>query len=207
MGVHNPAPSAKPILWGVLPRIGPKTGDTPVSFYGVNFDGSTTATLGTSQVESLNVVSATVLTGVSTAGAGSPNGGAGLRTVTVTTTQGSFARRNGWIYTPAVTASPTAYKGASYVMAHYGPPGASYSSWLSTQTTVAPLPEGTLLIGPNILINFIPIAPYGPSGVSTLVFDLPNDPILEGLTIYIQDLELLPAPPHQLTNVTKTRFF
>jgi len=212
LGTYNPDPTIVPwpALWGVIPRSGIKQGGTPITIYGINLSGVTDVDIGPSAVASVNIASGTIITGVTPQGAGSANLGAGEKTLKVTDPQDQKSvatLKNRWIYTPAITSSPTAYQGAKYVMTHYGPPSGAYSTWLSLTPFTAPLPEGTLLIGPTFLLNIIPGMPYGPTGVSELVFDLPIDPALSGLTIYLQDLEIVAVPPHKLTNRTQTTFF
>ena len=212
LGTYNPDPTIVPfpVLWGILPRDGINQGGTPVTLYGLNLSGVNLVEVGSSVVSGVAIPSGTIITGTTTQGSGSANLGAGQKTVKVTDPQDpqSIATlKNGWVYTPAITSSPTAYQGAKYVMTHYGPANGTYSTWLSLTPFTAPLPEGTLLIGPTFLLNIIPYMGYGPTGVSELVFDLPIDPALSGLTIYMQDLELVAVPPHQLTNRTQTTFF
>mgnify|MGYP003572008366 CR=1 FL=1 len=193
ISVHNPDPLTLPVVFGMLPRYGDKAGGTPVTVYGLNFQPTSGWTLATS--------------GTIAVGSGSPNMGAGSKIVIVTNTSGSDTQSRGWTYTPAVVASPNAYQNAPWKLTHYGPPGTNYSTYMSFKTVTAQLFEGTLLIGPTILLNFIPIAPYGATGVAELQFTIPVDPILVGFTIYIQDLQLVAVPPHKLTNRTQTTFF
>src|SRR5262245_17491342 len=201
----------EPLVFGVVPPFGPKSGGTSVLVSGFNFNkfgvGPTvTMTVGGNAASAVDVVSNTVLTAQTPAGTG-VNGGAGPQPVVVTSSLGSITHPEPWLNTPAITSSPVALVGAPMVLRNYGAPGNAFVTFLSDASTALNTQFGTFLIGGGTLLQIFTNVPYpGPAGVSSFKLKVPNMAVLHGLTIRFQSLSVLQLSPLQavLTNASTT---
>jgi hypothetical protein len=204
----NPQPTNSPVVFGITPDFGPKAGGTSVTITGLNFDKfgagpSVTVDVGGSRATSVNVASNTLLT------ANVPAGAKGPQDVTVVSNFGSSLSAGGFIYTPAITSTPNAVQGGTVTIRNYGEVGNVFNTYISDVTTTASTKFGTLLIGPFPIFLLLPVLPYsGPDGINEIVADVPVDPVLDGLTVYFQSLDITGFGPvtGELTNRSSTSF-
>jgi hypothetical protein len=200
-----------PIVFGVVPPFGPKTGGTGVTVSGFNFDKlgvgpSVTMTVGGNAATGLSVLSNTVLTATTPAGTGI-NDGSGPQPVVVTSSLGSITEPEPYINTPAITSSPVALVGASLVLRNYGAPGTAFVTFLSNSNGSANTPFGTFLVAGGTLLQIFTNVPYAaPTGVSSFKLNVPNLAVLHGLTLYFQSLSVTNPSPLQgsMTNAATT---
>jgi hypothetical protein len=204
----DPQPTNEPVVFAVTPAFGPKAGGSVVTISGLNFDKfgvgpSVTVDIGGNAAGSVTVLSNTQLTAVVPAGISGPS------TVTVTSALGSNSSAGAWVYTPAVITTPNSAIGQTFVMQNYGEVGNVFRTYVSTTQTFANTQYGTLLIGPFPLVQLLPALPYpGPDGISTFTITVPNSPVLAGLTIWFQSLDISQLSPLAgvLTNASSTTF-
>jgi len=98
-------------------------------------------------------------------------------------------------------------QGGTIEITNYGDVGEVFNTYVSDVTTTANTKFGTLLIGPNPVILLLQTLPYsGPDGINDLVFDVPVDANLSGLTVYFQTLDITGFGPitGELTNRSQT---
>jgi len=194
--------------FALTPAFGPKAGGSVVTISGLNFDKfgvgpSVTVDIGGNAATSVNVISNTLLTAVVPAGISGP------KAVTVSSSFGSNVQADGYVYTPAITTTANSAIGETFVMRNYGTPGHVYRTYVSTVPTSAATHFGTLLIGPFPLVQLLPQLPYpGPDGISTFTLVVPFNPVLVGLTIWFQSLDISQLSPlaGELTNASTTSF-
>jgi hypothetical protein len=204
----DPQPTNGPVIFGITQPFGPKAGGNLVSISGLNFDkfgnGPTvTVDIGGNAATGVNVSSNTQLTATAPAGAKGP------QDLTVTSSFGSNTAVGGYVYTPAVTATPFSVQGGTVELKNYGTVGQVFNTYISTATTSANTNYGTLLIGPFPLVQVLGSVPYfGPDGVTDIVFGVPHNPVLVGLTVYYQSLDITGVGPltGELTNRASTTF-
>ncbi|HTE06701.1 MAG TPA: IPT/TIG domain-containing protein [Planctomycetota bacterium] len=204
----DPQPTNEPVVFALTPAFGPKAGGSVVTISGLNFDKfgvgpSVTVDIGGNAATSVNVISNTLLTAVVPAGISGP------KAVTVSSSFGSNVQADGYVYTPAITTTANSAIGETFVMRNYGTPGHVYRTYVSTVPTSAATHFGTLLIGPFPLVQLLPQLPYpGPDGISTFTLVVPFNPVLVGLTIWFQSLDISQLSPlaGELTNASTTSF-
>ncbi|TAJ23714.1 MAG: hypothetical protein EPO68_02520, partial [Planctomycetota bacterium] len=149
LAAHDPQPTNAPVIFAIAPGFGTKDGGAPVALSGINFDklgsgASFALSIGGASATSVSVVSNTQATATTPAGAMGP------ADVVASTTFGAGTLAGGYVYTPAVVASPTAVPGGSLTVKNYGPLGGLFELWWSPVTTFIPFPPyGTILIGPS----------------------------------------------------------
>jgi hypothetical protein len=201
----------EPLVFGVVPPFGPKTGGTGVVVSGFNFDKlgvgpSVTMSVGGNGATGLSVLSNTQLTATTPAGTGI-NDGAGPQPVVVSSSLGSITHPEPYVNTPAVTSSPVALVGAALVLRNYGTPGTVFVNFLSDSSLAASTQFGTFLVAGGTLLQLFTNVPYpAPSGISTFVMKVPNLAVLHGLTLHFQSLSITSVSPLQgsLTNAAAT---
>ena len=201
----DPEPTNSPVFFGITPDFGPKAGGTVVTVSGVNFDKFGTGPTVTLDVGGLLATGVTVLTDTQLQ-ATVPAGAKGPASVTVTSALGSDSVADAYTYTPAVRTTPQATQGGSIQLRNYGPQGDLFNTYVSTVPTSGNTKYGTLLIGLP-LFQLLPTLPYpGPDGISSLQLDVPHDPVLMGLTVYFQSLDIQGFGPlvGELTNRSST---
>ena len=202
-----------PTLFGINPPYAPKAGGSTITVYGYNFNAlgsgaSDVMEIGGNLVTGLTVLSNTVMTGTVPAGTGT-NGGAGPQPVQIDNTFGSMLLPGAFINAPAVTSSPVALVGETIRLDNYGPTTAAFRCFVSTATTFANTKYGKLLIGPFPFYEILFFQLYpGPDGVQKLELDVPDDPILNGVTVYFQTLTITGLGPltGSLTNSSTSTF-
>jgi hypothetical protein len=139
-------------------------------------------------------VSPTILT------CSTPSSSPGLADVKVTTGLGTDTLSDGFIFTPAVTASPTVVPGGSLLLRNVGPAGGFFQCFFSTGTAFIPLPPfGTVFLD---LAFLIPVRgsgyPTATNGVDSFSIGIPNDPGLIGFVAHFQSAAILPGAPPTL---------
>ncbi len=195
------------VIFSITPNFGGTAGGTPVVVSGLNFDkfgsGPTMQVLvGGEPATDVQVLSNTLATFTT------PPGLVGERPVEMVNSFGSVTDPTGFIYTPAITTSPTVMLGGTLNITNYGSLGDMYTTFVSTSTTsILAKPYGTLLIGPVPFLQLIPPTPYpGPLGVDSIDIFVPVAPILSGLVVHFQSLSIFASgfPPGKLTNASTT---
>lgn len=202
LGAHDPEPTNAPVVFSITPHHGPQQGGSAIALSGIHFDKfgvgpSFTLTIGGVPATAVTVVSNTQVT------ATAPPGAMGPANVVASTSLGSDSVPGGFIYTPAVVASPTAVPGGSIQVRNYGPLGALFDLWWSPITTFIPLPPyGTILIGPTPATKQASGFYTGPDGINTKTFPVPSGPGLSGLQVHFQSVSIVVTPTLtiQLTN-------
>lgn len=81
-----------PVVSSIVPACGPRTGGTPITILGFNFNGATSAMIGGSSISNFVVVDDTRITGVTTPGS------VGVRDVAVTSPLGSATLPGGYAF-------------------------------------------------------------------------------------------------------------
>jgi hypothetical protein len=208
---NKPMPALAPVFFAATPDFGPRAGGTPVTISGLNFDKlgvgpSLTVNVGGGLATGVTVLSSTQLTARVPAGTG-VNGGAGPRPVTVTTSLGSSTNAEGYVYTPAVRVTPITRQKAQVVFRNYGPPGQPFVQFYSYLPTFGNTKFGKILIGPAPIYQLFPLLFYpSPDGISSITLTVPDDPILDYVTIYWQSLDITQFGPvkGKLTNGQST---
>ncbi len=210
LALFDPDPGDMPVVWATRPVHADKAGGVPITIYGrnLNLGAGPVIQLGGAPVTSLSFTSGTRASGIT------PVGTAGPADIFVSHSLGSIAHPDDWVFSPAVVTPEFAYQDSFWTWDMYGNLGHFFQTWASPQAI--PLPGagtafGKLLIGPDILINLLPTLSYtqggNPNGVVNLGITLPVDPILVGITIYLQTLNQdFSNPPSQLTNRSQTTF-
>lgn len=204
----DPQPTNAPVIFGLTPAFGPKAGGNAFTISGLNFDkfgtGPTlTVDIGGNAATGVSVVSSTEL------GATAPAGAKGPQDVTVTTALGADTAAGAYVYTPAVTATPFSSPAGTIELVNYGALGHVFHSYVSPFTTSANTKFGTLLIGPAPLLQILGSVPYaGPDGITALSLPVPDEPVLVGLTVYFQSLDITSLGPltGEFTNRAPTTF-
>jgi len=207
----DPKPALAPVFFAATPDFGPRAGGTPVTISGLNFDKlgvgpSLTVNVGGSLATGVNVLSSTRLTATVPAGTG-VNGGAGPQPVTVATSLGSSTDADGFTYTPAIRITPITKQKAQVVFRNYGPPGQPFWLFYSYLPTFGNTKFGKILIGPAPIYQLFPLLAYpSPDGIHSITLTVPNDPILDYVTIYWQSLAITQFGPvkGKLTNGQST---
>jgi len=207
----KPVPAMAPVFFAATPDFGPRAGGTPVTISGLNFDKSgvgpsLTVNVGGSFATGVTVLSSTQLTATVPPGTG-VNFGAGPQPVTVTTSLGSDSNAEGFVYTPAVRVTPYTKRKAQVTFRNYGPPGQPFWQFYSYLSTFGNTKFGKILIGPAPIFQLFPLLSYpGPDGIHTITLTVPDDPILDYVTIYWQSLDITQFGPvkGKLTNGQST---
>ena len=208
---NKPMPAMAPVFFAATPDFGPRTGGTPVTISGLNFDKlgvgpSVTVNVGGSFATGVNVLSSTQLTAIVPPGTG-VNSGAGPKPVTVTSSLGASTNAEGFVYTPATRVTPLTKQKAQVVFRNYGPPGQPFWVFYSYLSTFGNTKFGKILIGPAPIFQLFPLLFYpGPDGIHSITLTVPDDPILDYVTIYWQSLDITQFGPVQgkLTNQQST---
>src|SRR5262245_61891902 len=207
----DPEPALGPVFFAATPDFGPRAGGTPVTVSGLNFDKlgvgpSLTLKVGGSLATGVTVLSSTLLTATVPPGTG-VNGGAGPQPVMVTTSLGSDSDADGYVYTPAVRVTPITKQKAQVVFRNYGPPGQPFWQFYSYLPTFGNTKFGKILIGPAPIYQLFPLLAYpSPNGINSITLTVPDDPILDYVTIYWQSLDITQFGPvkGKLTNGQST---
>jgi hypothetical protein len=192
-----------PVVFGLSPSLGLGQGGTLLEISGAQFDylgaGPTVLVdIGGLRATGVAVTSNTRLTCMV------PPLPPGFHDVTVTSTWGSETVADAWLTTPALVGSQLAIAGTETTITNLGPPGGWYLTIWSTSTTNLVLPNyGTLLVGPAFQV-FVPQAFYPDSGADDLVLEVPEDPVLDGLTLHLQTLSVDGGGVGLLTNALST---
>jgi IPT/TIG domain len=203
----RPEAALGPVFFASTPDFGPKAGGTPVTVTGLNFDKfgvgpSLTLNIGGQFATGVNVLSSTMLT------ATAPAGPMGPQPVTVTTSLGANTDADGFIFTPALRTTPFSQRTAEVTFRNYGPVGEPFWVFASLSQLTGNTKFGTLLIGVPFY-QLLPLLFYpGPKGIHSITFEVPDDPILDGVTLYLQSLDITQFSPiqGQLTNSSTTSF-
>jgi len=203
---NDPQPTNAPVVFGVVPNLGPAAGGTPVTISGLNFDKfgvapSVTVTVAGTAASAVNVLGDTQISCLTPAGSPGPG------PVTVSSAFGSDTLPGGFVHTPAVISSPTVAVGGSLLIENYGPVGVVFQTYFSTVATSVSLPPfGTLLIGPSPLALLVSGAYPAPNGIAASSIPVPNDPALSGLVAHFQSVAILSVFPFSvmLTNRSTT---
>jgi hypothetical protein len=206
----DPQPALGPVFFAATPDFGPKAGGTPVTISGLNFDKngvgpSLTVDIGGSAATGVTVLSSTQLTATVPAGTGV--NGVGPRPVTVTTSLGSDSNAEGFVYTPALRITPITKQKAQVVFRNYGQPGQPFWLFYSYLSTFGNTKFGKILIGPAPIYQLFPLLAYpSPHGIHSITLTVPDDPILDYVTIYWQSLAITQFGPvkGKLTNLQST---
>ena len=200
----NPIPGTAPVFFGITPDFGPKAGGTTVFLTGLNLNAPGLGfTVDGSSATGVSALSPTAITGTV------PLGTFGPKTVAISTVNGSDSSAEAWTYTPAVRSTPFSRRKAQVTFRNYGPVGQPFWMFGSLSTTFGNTKFGPLLIGPNDFVQLLPLLFYpSPGGVHSITFTVPDDPILDGITIYFQSLDITQFSPLQgkLTNRSQTTF-
>jgi len=192
-----------PLLFGLVPEAGPIAGSSSVLLSGLHFDQPPLAvTFAGSAASNVTVVSGTTLSCMT------PSGPSGPTQVSVSSPLGSDAQPAGFVYTPAVTASPTVVPGGALVLRNYGPAGGGFQTFFSIGPAFIPFPPfGTILIDPSLLI-VVAAGAYPPAtlpattGAKTTSIPIPAGPSLVGAQFYFQSVAFVGGnPPIVLTNL------
>lgn len=204
---YDPFPATAPLVYGLAPWFGTRDGGTAVLLSGMNLQkqgaaASLAVSFDLSPATNLSVLSNTQAALVTPAG---PMGPVDVRATTI---HGGHVLDDGYVYTPAVIAAPTAAIGGSVAVRDVGPTPAPFELYTSPFTTTLPLPPyGVLLIGPASVFK-VAKSTYPASGVHTAVFAVPNDPLLFGVAFHFQAVAVLSVAPLTivLTNRSSTLF-
>jgi hypothetical protein len=203
----NPQPTNGPVVFGITEPFGPKAGGNQITVSGLNFDKfgtgpSVTVNVGGNAATGVNVSSNTQLT------AFVPAGSKGPQDLTVTSVFGAHTVDDGYVYTPAITATPNSVQGGTLQLKNYGTVGHVFNTYVSTTTGSTNTAYGTLLIGLPMVQLLGPLPFFGPAGVTDLVFEVPHSPALVALTVYYQTLDITSFGPlvAELTNRASTTF-
>jgi hypothetical protein len=201
---YDPDPGTTPVIYGIVPPYGDRVGGTPISIYGRNLGQglAPTVTINGNTIFP-TVVSDTVITGTT------PYGPLGQVDVELSHANGTLTLNDGWVNWPAIITPEFAYQDSLYPLQFYGEFGNLFSTWLSLGTFEPGVATefGPLLIGPTLINVITPFPYFDPSNKTVLPRRLPIDPILPGITIYLQNLDFDPFfPPGRLTNRTQTTF-
>ena len=89
----------------------------------------------------------------------------------------------------------------------YGPPGQPFWVFYSYLPTFGNTKFGKILIGPAPIFQLFPLLSYpGPDGIHSITLTVPDDPILDYVTIYWQSLDITQFGPvkGKLTNGQST---
>lgn len=202
--IVDPLATDQPALFAVDPPHGPTAGGA-ITLCGIHLDRAGLAapqsgTVGGQPLTGVTILSDTTVT------ATVPPGANGPEELVFTTSAGASALESGYVYSPAITASPLAYRGGGLRIVNYGVPGTIFDVYLSPVTTNLPIPGvGTLLIGPTPLYPVLFLGGYDPAtGIDDAVLPLPTDPVLSGLTFYFQSVLLSLPFQLQLVNRAET---
>jgi hypothetical protein len=200
-------PQNAPIVFGLSPDFGTNAGGSFVTVSGYNFDKfgvgpSVTMSVDGNPATGVSVLSNTQLT------ATVPAGVSGLQGVVVTSSLGSNSDPDAWIYTPAVLSTEATQVGGEMDIRNYGTPGNAIIMMAAAGTGSGGTQFGTFLLAHPFIFVFIGVPYPGPDGIHTLHVDVPNAPILSGLTVYFQSLEATQLSPvqGQFTNRTSVTF-
>src|SRR5262245_36405179 len=200
----NPVPGTGPVFFGITPDFGPKAGGTTVFLTGLNLNAAGLGfTVDGASATGVSALSPTAVTGTVPAGTFGP------KSVAVSTVNGSDSSAEAWTYTPAVRTTQFSRRKAQVTIRDYGPTGNLFWVFASLTTTFGNTKFGPLLIGPNVLVQLLPLMFYpSPDGIHSITFTVPDDPILDGVTIYFQSLDITQISPLQgkLTNRSQTTF-
>jgi len=201
----NPLAAFAPVFFASTPDFGPKLGGTPVTITGLNFDKlgvgpSLTVNIGGQFATGVSVLSSTMLTATAPAGAKGP------QPVTISTSLGSDSDADGFTYTPAVRTTRYSQRTAEVTIRDYGAVSDAFWVFVSLSQTSGNTKYGTLLIGVPFF-QLLPLLTYpGPKGIHSITFAVPDDPILDGVTLYFQSIDITQFGPlqGQLTNASTT---
>jgi hypothetical protein len=201
----EPGQSQEPVILGVLPESGPIAGGTLLAITGLHFDAlgspfSLDVEIGGEPAAQVTVVSSSLITAVSPAGASGPHD------VVVAGPFGSVSRDGGFIHTPAILSTPIVPLGSVLELRNYGTPGGQFVTFAALGTLQHQTKFGLLLIGPLLYQLHPPLVYPTSDGIATLSVGMPVDPVLHGLSIHFQSLSLAPQALSQavLTNLATT---
>jgi hypothetical protein len=188
-----------PVVFGLSPTLGLGQGGTLLELSGAQFDH-----LGAGPTVSVDIgglrATGVVVSSNTRLSCTLPPLPPGFHDLTVSSTWGSETVTDAWLTTPAIVGSQLAIAGTQTTVTNLGPPGGWYLTIWSLDTTQLVLPSyGTLLVGPAFQI-FVPQRFYPDSGADELLLVVPEDPVLDGLTIHLQTLSVDGGGVGLLTN-------
>ena len=193
----KPAPALAPVFFAATPDFGPGAQATPVTISGLNFDklGSAptvTVDVGGTLATDVHVLSNTMLTATLPA-----SEFVGPQPVTVSSTLGSSSQHE-FTYTPAIRTTPVTQQKGQVVLRDYGTPGHAFLVFYAI---------GSAGVQPGAMQQLLPLLSYpAADGVHTIALEVPDAPVLDGMTIYFQSLDISQLNPlkGQLTNLSST---
>ena len=186
-----------PIVAGVRPGLGLWSGSEPAAVFGYNFlapgAGALAVDVGGAAATGVSVVSnveAALTTPVATDLFGNP---VGFAPVGVTNALGTHTVADGFLSTPAVIERNDTYVGGSLDIAFFSAPGNFYL--VARKPILLPPPgvpignlQGSLLLLPPVpLLVDVSLTS---TGLDLASFPVPDDPVLNNATLYLQGVAL-----------------
>ena len=200
---YDPKLPPIPVVYGLGAGFGPHRGGRALTITGANFDLGSSLAVHFGGVAATDVVmsSSTVLTCTT------PPGSKGPVQVTVSSTAGASTAVAPYVYTPAVTISPTASPGARVTLTNYGPPGGLFYTLLRYASPGVPAYGNSFLESSLFAGVLAHGTPYPvPDGVHVRSLTIPAVPGLSGGRLFVETLAITSFSPPRLqrTNTAVT---
>ena len=192
--------SSRPLVFGVAPALGHKDGGEPVAVHGFELDdtpGVASVLLADQPATSVSTTSNTVLSATSAAGLNEFANPLGRGNVEVTTSAGTGALADGFVYGPALSEEAPPQVGAPYAVDLHLHPGDFYLLALgaSVPGLAVPVPPfagaAEILLGVKQLVGLT----LAPEGMASFGLPVPADASLIGATVEFQALALTSLAP------------
>lgn len=207
LSTSDPIPADEPIIFGISPGRGTNAGGTAITVSGWNFDKfgvgpSVTMDIAGNPTTGLSVLTNTQLT------ATTPLGDPGPQNVVVTSSLGSGSNPRAWIYTPAVISTEFTQVGGQMDLRNYGTVGNSFITLAAGAAGYGGTQFGPFLLSQPFIFLMYGVPYPSPDGIHTLHVNVPNAPILSGMTVHFQSLEATQYGPivGQFTNASTVTF-